>query len=397
MQTRSVRITVLTLLLALPLAAAVFLWTIDRRAARAADAADVVGARVDRVRDAIAEIGAAQQGYVAPGQLDEPWLERVATQIEALRRDLAAVAPLVQSADASKAVDALVASIDALEAADARARQNLSLGQDLMAADVIFSDGRNILDAMAAHLRDLRQAERAAIEAMTTRATLARWGAFAVLAFLSLALAVRTRGAPGVPTAPLAESPADGTVSTSGAPGTPGTPGTFATSGTAGTSSVDLAAAAALCTDLSRVAETAAITPLFGRAGALLDASGLTLWMSAGDQLFPVLGHGYPAEHLARFGPIARTADNAVAAAWRTGRLSVMAGDERAPGALAAPLFGPDGCLGVLALEIRHRREQDPAVQAVAAMIAAQLATAVAAWPAASGAPTARAPAARTA
>jgi GAF domain-containing protein len=150
---------------------------------------------------------------------------------------------------------------------------------------------------------------------------------------------------------------------------------------------VDLPAAAALCTDLSRVTDRAALSVLLARAASILDASGLILWMSAGEQLFAVLGHGYPPEHLARFGPIARSADNAAAAAWRTGRLRVIAGEGKTPGALVAPMFGPAGCSGILALEIRHGREQDSDVQAVAAMVAAQLATAVAAWPAASVAP----------
>jgi GAF domain-containing protein len=76
----------------------------------------------------------------------------------------------------------------------------------------------------------------------------------------------------------------------------------------------------------------------------------------------------------------------------------VVAGDGKTPGGLVAPMFGPDGCIGILALETRQGREQEPAVQAVAAIVAAQLATAVAAWPAASVPPAAvKEPAARTA
>ena len=41
-------------------------------------------------------------------------------------------------------------------------------------------------------------------------------------------------------------------------------------------------------------------------------------------------------------------------------------------------------CLGVLAAEVRHGAEYNPATQAAATMIAAQLATVVPAWPAAS-------------
>lgn len=392
MQKRSVRLTGLTLLFATPLAAAFFLWTIDRRTAAATATADAVATHAVRIRDAIAEIGAAQQGYVAPGQLDEPWFERTDAQIETLRDELTAVRPLVRSADAVAALDALTGSIDALAAADARTRQNLSLGQDLMAADVIFSDGRNVLDAMVAELRALQRAERDAHAADLTARARTRWAVFAIVALgwtaaAWILTAAQVPRVPKVPDVPDVRSVTSGTLGTLGTPGGLGTPGP----------EVDLAAAAALCTDLSRVTETSALRAIFSRAASLLDASGLTLWMSAGEQLFAVLGHGYPPEHLARFGPIVRTADNAAAAAWRTGRLSVVAGDAQTPGALVAPMFGPAGCVGVLAFEVRHGREQDPAVQAVAAMVAAQLATAVAAWPAASAAPAAHEPAARTA
>ncbi|MBI3050235.1 MAG: hypothetical protein HYY76_18215 [Acidobacteria bacterium] len=385
MQKRSVRMTVLTLLLITPLAAAFLLWTIDRHGGDAAAAADAVAARLDRMGDAIAGIGAAQQSYVAPGQLDEPWVERTATLVGELRAEMAAVQPLLRSTEAAAALQALTESLEALEAADARTRQNLGLGQELMAADVIFSDGRNILDGMAARLRGLRQAERAASGAALATRARARWGAFALLALLPLmtaALMLRGAEVPAVPTVPgVPEVPQVRTASAA--------PGTSGTAGIPGILGIDLSAAAALCTDLSRVTDTAALSALLGRAGSILDASGVLLWMSAGEQLFAVLGHGYPPEQLARFGPIARMADNAAAAAWRSGRLSVIAGDPKMPGGLVAPMFGPDGCIGVLALEIRHGREQDPAVQAVATMVTAQLATAVAAWPAASVPPAA--------
>jgi hypothetical protein len=72
-----------------------------------------------------------------------------------------------------------------------------------------------------------------------------------------------------------------------------------------------------------------------------------------------------------------------------------MAATPTTSGALVVPLFAPHGCIGVLALEIRHGREQHSAVQAVAAMVAAQLAAVVSAWPGASGDP-ANTPEART-
>jgi hypothetical protein len=146
---------------------------------------------------------------------------------------------------------------------------------------------------------------------------------------------------------------------------------------------IDLASAASLCTDLSRVTTTAALPDLLGRAARILDASGVILWMSAGEQLFPVMGHGYRQDMLARLGPLARDAENAAAHAWRTGQLTVVgATGATGNGAIVAPLFGLHTCLGVLAAEVRHGAEYNPATQAVATMIAAQLATVIPAWPA---------------
>ncbi|MNC86938.1 hypothetical protein D3C83_26280 [compost metagenome] len=116
--------------------------------------------------------------------------------------------------------------------------------------------------------------------------------------------------------------------------------------------------------------------------------------MGAGDELFPAAGCGYDRGIMQRLRPIARAADNATAAAWRTGALRTVPGDAAGPGAIVAPMCAPDGCLGVLAAEVRNGREADAATQAVAAIIAAQLSGVLAAWPAAS---TGAGPGARTA
>jgi hypothetical protein len=151
--------------------------------------------------------------------------------------------------------------------------------------------------------------------------------------------------------------------------------------------SVDLAAAATVCTDLSRITTTAALPGLLGRAAGVLDASGVILWISAGEQLFPVIAHGYSADALARMGPIPRDAENAAASSWRTGQLAIVpAATTGGQGAVVTPLFGLHSCIGVLSVEVRHG-EDNPAVQAVATMIAAQLSTVVPAWPAGSLAP----------
>jgi CHASE3 domain sensor protein len=376
MQKRPVRFMVVALLLACGLIAAYFLWAIDQRSNTSVVTQAEVSAHLGGMSETIAAIGAAQQSYVAPGQLDGPWFERTSTLVEQLSSDIETARARLKSPVAAEALQALASSTEALIAADARTRQNLRLGQELMASDVIFSDGRNILDAMIAGLRDLQAAEHASHRAELSALSRRRWialdatalfwvaGLFALVTIPASGTSAAERPSPRVP-AESSSTPPEQRPRVEPRP------------------SVDLASTASLCTDFSRVTTTAALPDLLGRTARVLDASGVILWMSAGEQLFPVIGHGYRPEMLARLGAIARNAENAAAAAWRTQQLTIVGA--RGPtdtGAIVAPLFGLHACIGVLAAEIRHGGERNPATQALATIIAAQLATVVPAWPA---------------
>lgn len=369
----AVRLTVLVVVLASGIAAAFFLRHLERQTAGLAAIAQQLDARVDRLVDAIAGVGVAQQTYVAPGAPDPRAFDRMTSLIRQIYDEAASLKPLLRSADGEGAVQALNAATGDLIAADSRARENLRLGQNAMAADVIFSDGRSTLDAMTARVRGIRAAEQTFYEAEHARLSSQRWTVLAAAALpwiAGLLILVPTRRPADVAVVPaqpaeLRQEPPVADVLTTAA-------------------SVDLAAAADLCAALSRLTTTAALPPLLARAADLLDAPGIILWMGAGEELFAVTAHGYRPEIIARLGSIAHGADNATAAAWRTGQATIVAGDPAGNGAIVTPMFGPDACIGALAVELRNGREQDPATRAVAAMIAAQLATVVSAWPAAS-------------
>jgi hypothetical protein len=138
-----------------------------------------------------------------------------------------------------------------------------------------------------------------------------------------------------------------------------------------------LKAAAQLCTDLGRVSDSQELRSLIGRAADMLDASGLVLWMgtAAGDELRPAVAHGYDPQLAARIPSVPRSANNAAAAAYRTATLQiVLSRPGSARGAVVAPVVSADGCIGVLSAEIRDGGEASETVQALAAIIAAQLA-----------------------
>ena len=145
---------------------------------------------------------------------------------------------------------------------------------------------------------------------------------------------------------------------------------------------VDFGSVAEVCTDLARMADASALPAALERIANTLDARGIIVWLGAGEELFVAAAHGYRDDVVSRIGPIARSAENPTVEAWRTGQLRVVPSSPMAFGAIVAPLFRPDGCFGVLAAEVRHQREHDASIQAVATMIAAQLSSILAAGPA---------------
>ena len=138
-----------------------------------------------------------------------------------------------------------------------------------------------------------------------------------------------------------------------------------------------LRAASQLCTDLGRVSDVEELRGLVGRAAELMDASGLIVWMSVpdGNQLIPAMSHGYGPDMMSRMPPLARSAHNAAATAYRTSQLQIVhARPGASNGAIVAPVLSPSGCVGVISAEIRGGGETSESVQAIAAIFAAQLA-----------------------
>ena len=138
----------------------------------------------------------------------------------------------------------------------------------------------------------------------------------------------------------------------------------------------DLAATAALCTGFGNLTDRDQIPDLLARTAALMNASGIIIWVSneKARVLQPALGHGYAAGTLERIGSIPRTGDNPTSAAFTTNRIQVVESSDAGAGALAAPLMVANRCIGVLSAELRDGWESSDAVQATASIVAAQLA-----------------------
>ena len=369
MQRRAVRLTILALLAVAALSAAYITWETHLRLLGGLAAERDIDARIDRMSAATAALGGAQQAYVAPGQQRGDALTRASVLVQQVYDDIAALRRVAQSSEAGPALLAFGQSMDTLVNVDDRARDHLRLEQDLMAADLLYTEARQAIEAMTTQLHGLRETERRSAEA-ERQAVLARQasmlGAVALIWFAGVLALVR---APAPRETPV---PVDPSI----------LPAELPLNAPAVVPAIDLGAAAKVCGELARLSSIGALPATLARTARVLDASGLVVWLGAGDQLFPATGHGYGPRALARLGPISRGSDNATATAWRTGEMSVVPGREGANGAIVTPLLAQSGCFGVLAAEVRHGRESDEATRAVAAMIAAQLSTLVVPWPA---------------
>jgi hypothetical protein len=109
----------------------------------------------------------------------------------------------------------------------------------------------------------------------------------------------------------------------------------------------------------------------------VVHARGLTLWTwdARFNALRPTWAYGYAAAQVERMPSVTREADNALAAAWRDERMVVVGAAPGSTSAIVAPMVSPAGCVGVVALELAEGREADDMLQAMASIVAAQLAS----------------------
>ena len=403
MHNRGVRLA-LAIVLTLATLASAYLIATTASSSRAALTAQVsVDRDLDSLVHQISELRASQQAYVAAGQGEGYWISRVNGQLAALRADLTALSSRVRSAEARSRLEAVSVKLEDFEQLDRRTREYARGGQRLLASDVIFTDGLETTRAAQEELASARAAERAEAEGVLSRAdrreaiTAVAAGAFALLVAFLLAtygtdpaLQQATPAAPGQASTPdILGLALDVELAHLDRARPAPSPRVAEESAATRVEAPDMTRAADLCVELARVHDPRQLAVLLERTAQVLDAAGVIVWMADPDrrELVPTLTHGYAPAALARFGTIARDADNATAAAFREGALKTVAADGPASGAIVAPLVTPSGCVGVMAAEVTAERERDAATRALARIIAAQIASLLGPPPAAARAP----------
>jgi hypothetical protein len=407
MRSRSARLTCILVVWIAIGAAGFFLLSSHKQLQALADSRRAVDQHAREAADALADLRVGQQAYVAAGQGVAFWMPKVAATTEAVNAALQALRQSTTTAAGQSAADEAIGAMGEFAAVDKRARDYIRSGQMLMAADVIFTEGGQLATVAARQVATARQAEREAADAAEASARAqslrAMAGAGAVAALVTLALGLGGRGdrseepAAGQDTLGLARAAADEGIVSHARPAavlaTPPSPPPAVPTRNA----VVLKAAADLATEFGRARDSAEVERLLSRTAELMDAAGIVVWLGSvdGADLRAVLAHGYSAQTLARMPSVARTADNAAAAAYRSHALQiVLSRPGGSPGAIVAPILTADGCVGALSAEIKGGGEGSEAVQAVASIVAAQLAAVLAVAPVEQAAAEPEAPAA---
>jgi len=372
-----IRLLLPTILVAAGLGSVAWTWALAQHVDQLETAGKQSAARIDRLEAALDQLTHDELVYVASGQIDQQTL----TATSSLTRQIVSESAWLLGglvAGGARSAGAVAEGVASLAEVDGRARENIRAGLDLMAADLLFTETTRTRQGLREQLRALRLAESGAVADARATDLKQAWTVLAGVAILFAWTLVRSarRSVEAAPSQAGA-TPEPDHVPLNVVPRSEPAP------------SIDLKEAAAVCTAISRLQSEADLQPLLARTSALLKASGVVVWMAAGEEMFPVAWHGYDSKQLSQLGPIGRASMNAVADAWRTGTLQSVAGGSGARSALVAPLLGIERCIGVLALEVAPGREVDALTQAVATLVAAQLSTVLGGWPAGSSVPSA--------
>ncbi len=383
MLSRKARQSLVTFLLIVGVAGAYVGFDTYQRRARAFAAERTILSRLDTMLASVNELAVTQRGYFEPTRgngASNAQFERVRELTEQLKEHLPSLQSQITSPEGIEQVTALASALDDFATTDSRVRTNLANDTFFSAADLVFSASATELRAATTALIALKEltsrATATEYESLERRTALAAGVVGLVWTIGLLLLTPLGRQSEPATVAAVLPTPAPEPAAQ------PELPASAAESAAETLDrSADLAATADICAAMARVNSATELREILADAAGAVGATGLIVWLGAGEELFPVLGHGYDPRMLARLGPLPRNAENATTTAWREVQTKVVTGEPGRAGAIVVPLVGSQGCIGVLSAEVPSGDETDPTTRAVTTLFAAQLSTIVAAWP----------------
>ncbi len=332
------------------------------------------------LQNALSEARRAMAAMASPGQSAASWSRQVNAAIDVVRARLASLAATPGGAALSGSSE----RIDRLVEVEERLHESAAGGRSLMASDIAFGEALPHVDAVDKQVADLiaqRSAETDRVTfALRQQQALVGAGALGVLALAALILTPvpRVRGAalpvPAAAPDPDPEPRAARDLSLDLVRPTSAAAGTEAVRTAAG---LDLMPLAAVCTELARLSDGAALASVLERVAPAIGAKGIVVWLADAERaaLQPAAAWGYDERLVARFPAVAVSDDNPTAHAFSQVAPAIVPGRGGQPAAVAAPIVGSKGAVGVLSVELLSSGAPSSAFVAAAGIVAAQLAT----------------------
>jgi hypothetical protein len=140
MRSRVWRFLVLVLLLASGAVAAWSSWDSSRQIAELDRGQRELTDRIDTLLAALDTVTSAQQAYVTPSPGQDP--ANVTELIGQIRQNTERLRTQVRSIESGRSLQSVTAAAATLNDVETRAQAHIASGQDFMAADLIFSEGR---------------------------------------------------------------------------------------------------------------------------------------------------------------------------------------------------------------------------------------------------------------
>lgn len=324
---------------------------------------------------ALSDARRAMAAMASPGQPAVSWSRQVNTAIEVARTRLTSLATV----PAAAALAASSEQLDQLVEAARRLHESAVGGRSLMASDIAFGEALPQLDAIDTQVATVvtqmnAEAERVSAAARQQQG-LALAGALGVLALAALVLTPAPQARVEAAPLPVAEPEPLGARDLSLDLGRGSS--TIAPAEARTVSTLDLSPLAAVCGELARLSDGAALASVLERVAPAIGAKGIIVWLADTDRaaLHPAAAWGYDPRLVARFPAVAVSDDNPTAHAFSNAAAATVPGRSGQPAAVAAPIVNAKGAVGVLSVELTSSGAPAPALVAAAGIVAAQLAT----------------------
>lgn len=345
--------------------------------------------------DALQDVQAGQHAYVAAGQDTREWMTKVTAYLRTATSAVETLKSLAPSQASKASLEDASTSIVTVSAIDRRLRGQLGQGELHQAADIVYSESEDTTSSALADLESAIVAERQVAD--TFEAGRRRVQAITLVSTAGVVAIVVALVGLVLPDEKSAQSADDALSKSAVDSAMVSEPAAAAIVDlneesriTAARATEVLTRVSGLCTAFGRAQNAEQIRSLLRDSADLMHARGIIVWLgdTAGRDLRPVLAHGYSETSLGRLPSVARHADNAAAAAYRTSEVQIVKSREGgARGAIVAPLLSTDGCIGALTAELRnHGDEGSDETRSVAIVVASHLAGALASASASSAA-----------